>query len=118
MPPMILEEGDKVLAALRRRFGDEYARFFIGMVEVAVDGVVRVVGRVWVWDPHRQNVVPREGLRRKLISLASDQFILHVLDRDEDLEALNFSTDSNGKIWLVRGETPYFEMSERALTTR
>ncbi|MHC5211708.1 MAG: hypothetical protein ACYTG2_13395 [Planctomycetota bacterium] len=113
---MIIEKSDKIIASLRRKFSEEYARFFIGTVEGAEDGVIRVAGRVWVWDPYRQNVVVREGERCKLIALASDQFIVHVLDREEDLEALNFTTDSNGKIWLARGETPYFELSERAAT--
>jgi hypothetical protein len=115
---MILEEGDKVFAALRRRFTDEYARFFLGVVEAAGDGMIRVAGHVWVWDPYRQNVEPRQGLRRKLIALAADQFIVHLLDRDEDLEKLGFTTDSNGKIWLMRGEEFYFELSERASTSR
>jgi hypothetical protein len=113
---MSLETGDKVFASLRRNFGEEYARFFIGLVEAAADGCILVDGHVWVWDPYRQNVVRREGGRRKLITLGSNQFIVHLLDRDEDLDALTFHTDGNGKIWLARGETPFFEMAERAST--
>jgi hypothetical protein len=115
---MILEAGDKVLASLRRNFGEEYARFFIGFVEAAADGNILVTGHVWVWDPYRQNVVRREGQRRKLIPLVSNQFIMHLLDRDEDLEVLSFHTDNNGRVWLARGETPFLEMSERASTSR
>jgi hypothetical protein len=115
---MILEEGDKVFAMLRRGFSDQYARFFIGQVDAASDGVICVAGHVWVWDPYRLNVMRREGARRKLIALGSDQFIVHLLDRDVDLEQLDFQTDSNGKIWLMRGGAQNFEMSERAASNR
>src|SRR5262245_63481600 len=111
---LLVDEGDKILASVRRLYEAEYPRFFIGVVEAASETAARVVGSVFIWDPYRNAVVPREGRRRKLISFASSNFIVHALDRETNLEALSFKADTNGRIWLTEGDKPIMEIAERA----
>ncbi|HZL99885.1 MAG TPA: hypothetical protein VFD43_06500 [Planctomycetota bacterium] len=111
---MLLDEGDKVLATMRRLYESEYPRFFLGVVEAASETAARILGAVHVWDPYRNAVVPREGRRRKLIAFASSNYILHMLDRELDLESVRFSADTNGRIWVLDGDKPFMELAERA----
>jgi len=111
---MLIDEGDKVLATVRRLYESEYPRFFIGVVEAATETVVRVLGAVYIWDPYRNAVVQREGRRRKLIPFSSPHFIVHSLDRDLDLDAVTFTADTNGRIFLTDGGKPIMELAERA----
>ena len=111
---MLIDEGDKILASVRRLYEAEYPRFFIGVVEAASETVVRVLGWVYIWDPYRNAVVQREGRRTKLIPFSSPHFIVHSLDRDTNLETLAFKADTNGRIWLTDGERPIMELAERA----
>ena len=111
---MLIDEGDKILASVRRLYEAEYPRFFVGVVEAATETVVRVVGSVYIWDPYRNAVVQREGQRRKLIPFSSPHFIVHCLARDMNLEAVAFKADTNGRIWLTDGDTPVMELAERA----
>ena len=111
---MLLDEGDKILASVRRLYEAEYPRFFVGVVEAASETVARVLGSVYIWDPYRNAVVPREGRRCKLIHFASPTFIVHALDRATDLDAISFKADTNGRIWLTEGDRPIMEIAERA----
>lgn len=111
---MLVDEGDKILASVRRLYEAEYPRFFVGVVEAATETVVRVLGTVYIWDPYRNAVVAREGRRRKLIPFASPHFIVHSLDRDVNLEAIAFKADTNGRIWLTDDDKPIMEIAERA----
>jgi hypothetical protein len=111
---MLIDEGDKVLATVRRLYESEYPRFFIGVVEAATETVLRVYGSVFVWDPYRNGVVARDGRRRKLIPISSPHFIVHLLDRDVNMDTLSFKSDTNGRIWLADGEKPVMEIAERA----
>jgi hypothetical protein len=111
---MLIDEGDKVLATVRRLYEAEYPRFFIGVVEAASETVARILGSVYIWDPYRGAVVQREGRRRKLIPFSSPHFIVHSLDRDVNLDTLSFTADTNGRIWLMDGDKPIMELAERA----
>lgn len=111
---LLIDEGDKVLASVRRLYESEYPRFFVGVVEAATETVIRVHGSVYVWDPYRNAVVARDGRRRKLIPFSSPHFIVHALDRDVDLDNLSFKADTNGRIWLTDGDKPIMELAERA----
>ena len=110
---MLIDEGDKILATIRRLFESEYPRFFLGVVESATEHAARVVGHVYVWDAYRNNVVKREGRRRELIPLSSPHFTLTSLDRELDLEVVGFQADTNGRIWLVNGDATIMELAER-----
>jgi hypothetical protein len=113
MSAAIREPGDVVLAVHRRLFDEDSARYVVGRVEACADGVGRVIGHTWVHDQYGESVLVKEGLRRKLLSVASGTLIVYQLARDVSLAHTETVREPDGSLWLTDHRTLHLDLSER-----
>jgi hypothetical protein len=110
---MVLERGDKLLIVHRKLFEGDATRFFAGRVEAYGDGLARVAGHTWTWDPYSREILRKEGLRRKIIALGSGTFIVYQLDPDTHMEGIAFRCETDGSIWITDGGRLSLDISDR-----
>ena len=109
---MILEKGDKILAAHRRLFSDDLPRFFTGEVEETQGDVVAVTGHSWLRDVFESRMVRKNDRRTKVLSLSSGTLIVYRLPREVDLEALKLEAGIGSQTMLTDGSSFHMDVSE------
>jgi len=100
---MILKEGDGVLAVHRRLFAEDSPRFFLGVVDAYEPGVARVTGQSWVKDQMSGRMIRHEGLRTKILALASGTLLVYRLPDHVPPGSLRFDCSDDGRVTLTDG---------------
>lgn len=109
---MILEKGDKILAAHRRLFKDDQPRFFTGEVEQSQGDIIAATGHSWLRDVFEGCMVRKNDPRTKILSLSSGSLILYRLPREVDLGALKLDTGIGSQVVLTDGASFHMDVSE------
>jgi hypothetical protein len=109
---MILEKGDKILAAHRRLFKEDQPRFFTGEVEQAQGDLLAVTGHSWLRDVFEARMVRKNDPRTKILSLGSGTLIVYRLPQELDLDALKLDTGIGSQIVLTDGASFHMDVSE------
>ena len=109
---MILERGDKLLVAHRRLYEGDAARYFLGTVLDFHGEIAKVEGYSWAVETFSGTIVRKEGLRRKLIALASGTHIIYDLDRDVDMDSAEFQVNARGRVLLRDAGTFSLDLTE------
>ena len=95
----MIEKGDKVFVITRRLFEGDRIRQFVGEVLDASDTVMKVQGYVFVHDDFTNEIVKREDMRIRIISLIDAINIILVIPKDVNLETVQYVLDDfNQKI--------------------
>jgi hypothetical protein len=108
---MLLDVGDKVLVAHRRLFEGDESRFFVGRVDGYEAGLVKVSGWSYVHDVVSGQMVGKDEIRTKIISLSSGTLIVYQLPRHLALEGVEFGF-SDGRLRLTDGAGFSMNLSE------
>lgn len=85
---MLLENGTRLLITHRRLFERDAPRYFVGEVQAYEDGIVKLAGYSFVRDIASSQLLRKEDMRTKLVSLASGSFIVYQLPDDVEVAAL------------------------------
>ncbi len=88
---MLLLKGEKIHVVHRRLFERDIRKHFIGEVEDYENGLVRVVGHVFVIEDPKENVFRKKPeLRTRVISLNSGEVFVNILPPTVDLEKIRY----------------------------
>lgn len=109
---MILDRGDKILAAHRRLFANDHARFFTGEIEEVQGDVIAATGHSWLRDVCESRMVRKNDVRTKILSLSSGTLIVYRLPRDVDLAALELDAGIGSEMVLTDGAGFRMDVSE------
>lgn len=108
---MPLTIGEKVHVIERRRFDTDLRRHFMGVVEAVSDIAFRAVGFVFVYDPGSSSYTRLDAERRRVITLASDGFIINVAPPETDIDAVRYD-DSSGRLVVTDGGVFRLDVNE------
>jgi len=109
---MILEPGNKLLAAHRRLFENDEPRFFVGEVVAFDAGFAKVKGYSFVRDVMGGTFIRKDDLRTKLLSIASGAFLMYQLPDDVDIDCVGFESH-DAELILTDGKTLKMNMAEQ-----
>lgn len=88
---MLLLKGEKIHVVHRRLFDHDIRKHFIGEVEDYENGIVRVVGHVWVIEDVKENIFRKKPEpRTRIISLSSGEVFVNVLPPQIELENIRY----------------------------
>ncbi len=107
----LIEPGDRLLAVHRRLFEHDDNRLFVGEVESAEAGVIRVTGYSFVRDTLTGTVRRKSDARTKLLSLTSGTLIVYVLPPALQLDQVQIESEE-AEMWLSDGNGFQMNLSE------
>lgn len=90
----MLSKGEKVFVITRRLFEGDRIRLFVGEVQVAVDMAMKVRGYVFVHDDFTNEIVRREDIRTRIISLVDAINIIMVIPKEVTLENVQYEINN------------------------
>ena len=89
----MLKKGEKIFVITRRLFDGDRIRQFVGEVLESSDTVMKVRGYVFVHDDFTNEIVRREDIRTRMISLVDAVNIILVIPKDIILENVRYEID-------------------------
>ena len=104
----MLEKGSKVFVITRRLFDGDRIRQFVGEVLESSDSVIKARGYVFVHDDFTNEIVRREDIRTRIISLVDAVNIILVIPKNVILE--NVQYEINGTNQRVLTDKDSFSM--------
>ena len=90
----MLSKGEKVFVITRRLFEGDRIRLFVGEVQTAVDMAMKVCGYVFVHDDFTNEIVRREDIRTRIISLVDAINIIMVIPKEVTLENVQYEINN------------------------
>jgi hypothetical protein len=111
---MIINKNDKMLISHRRLYKEDASRFFTGIVEEYQDGLVRISGYSWQMSMIQSDVVKKEDMRTKIISLSSGMFICYQLPVTVEMESLHINYHKQGYS-ITDGKKFVMDLSDKML---
>ena len=90
----MLENGEKVFVITRRLYDGDRLRQFVGEVMESSDTVIKVRGYVFVHDDFTNEIVRREDVRTRIISLVDAVNIILVIPKEVNLENVQYEIDN------------------------
>ena len=108
----MIEAGELLHIVTRRRFEDDIRRHFVGEVENSNETTVRVRGYSFIYDTNRNKFVKCPEFRTRIFSLCDSDNVIHVLDEDVKLGALNYGVSTDGRLVLTDGKEFELEIAE------
>ena len=90
----MLSKGEKVFIITRRLFEGDRIRLFVGEVQAAVDTAMKVRGYVFVHDDFTNEIVRREDIRTRIISLVDAINIIMVIPKEVTLENVQYEINN------------------------
>ena len=90
----MLSKGDKVFVITRRLFGEDRIRMFVGEVQATTDMAMKVRGYVFVHDDFTNEIVRREDIRTRIISLVDAINIIMVIPKEVTLENVQYEINN------------------------
>lgn len=109
---MIVSEGENVHVITRRLFESEARRHFMGEVMAASGSVVRLQGRVVVFDTSKNQYVRKPELRTTVIDLAESGYIVNILPPNVDIDSLQYTHNSDRRLVVTDGKGFTLDINE------
>jgi hypothetical protein len=109
---MLLNDGDVVLVSNRRMFERDESRFFLGRTIASEGALLKVEGYTFVRDLSSGQIVKKDEVRIKVLSLASPGYIVYQLPRDTNINMAMIQGE-NGEAILADGSREIMNLSER-----
>jgi len=95
----MLDKGEKVFVITRRLFEEDRIRLFVGDVQRSSDTAIKVRGYAFVHDEFTNEIVRREDIRTRIISLADAINIILVIPKEVVLENIQYElNDMNERV--------------------
>ena len=94
----MLQPGNKLFISHRRIFDRDQPRYFLGSVLAYENGIVKVSGHSFVRDMATGNMIRKEDLRTKILSLTSGFFIVYELPETTDIHAAKLESDGGNLV--------------------
>lgn len=108
---MLLEIGEKVHVATRRRFEGDVRRHFVGEV-VSVEGALaRLSGYAFVFDPNRDDYIRYSEKRVRILDLSDVGNVTNILPRDTTLEEVTYTLEDR-KLMVTDGKNLKLDINE------
>ena len=101
--PGVVAPGEKLLVVSRPLFAQDARRHFIGEVIAVADGLARLQGFVFVYEPARGQFIRRADPRTRIVGLGDALLVIKVLPHDVPLEALSHVLGADGSLELTDG---------------
>lgn len=114
---MIFEKEGKVLLVHRRLFNGDQPRIFIGVIQDAEQGLIKVRGHSWLQDHRTGAVFRKEDERTKIFAVISGALMIYELPHEVDLPALKFINTEDGRSWLTDEKHFRMDLSENERMT-
>ncbi len=111
-PVPLLHAGEKVHAGLLAQYEGQARRAFIGVVEAYADGIMRLRGKSWLYDPLEGLYVPKSDERVRLVSIGSGRYVVNILPPETDLDNIRYHLRPDGSMILTDGGTLMMDVSE------
>ena len=96
----MLKKGEKVFVITRRLFEGDRNRQFVGEILDSSDTVMKVRGYVFVHDDFTNEIVRREDVRTRVISLVDAVNIILVIPNEVILEDVQYEIDDTNQRML------------------
>ena len=90
----MLSKGEKIFVITRRLFDGDRIRLFVGEVQASSDTVMKVRGYVFVNDDFTNEIVRREDIRTRIISLVDAINIIMVIPKEVILENVQYEINN------------------------
>ena len=113
----ILDKGDKVLVVYRRMYASDMPHYFVGTVEDFAEGLAAVSGYSWEKEQFAGQMNMIEGIRTKIVPIASGTVLAYLLPREVEIERLVFETLGRDKLWLTDRARFRMNIAERTSPT-
>ena len=100
----MLNKGDKVFVITRKLFERDRIRMFVGEVQATTDMTMKVRGFVFVHDDFTNEIVRREDIRIRIISLVDAVNNILVIPKEIHLENVQYKlNDMNERVLTDNG---------------
>ena len=90
----MLSKGEKIFVITRRLFDGDRIRLFVGEVQASSDTAMKVRGYVFVNDDFTNEIVRREDIRTRIISLVDAINIIMVIPKEVILENVQYEINN------------------------
>jgi len=90
----MLGKGEKVFVITRRLFEGDRIRVFVGELQASSDTAMKVRGYAFVHDDFTNEIVRREDIRTRIISLADAINLIFVIPKEVILENVQYELNS------------------------
>ena len=95
----MLSKAEKVFVITRRLFEGDRIRQFVGEVQESTDSIIKVRGYAFVHDDFTNEIVRREDIRTRIISLVDAINLIFVIPKDVILENVQYKlNDMNERV--------------------
>ena len=95
----MLGKEEKVFVITRRLFEGDRIRQFVGEVQESTDSIIKVRGYAFVHDDFTNEIVRREDIRTRIISLVDAINLIFVIPKDVILENVQYKlNDMNERV--------------------
>lgn len=111
----MLSKGEKVFVITRRLFENDLRRHFVGEVQDASAGIMRVQGYVFVYNAANNQYVRKDGVRTRLFSLLDANLVINILPREIILKDVQYRLDKNNHLILTDEKLFWLEINEFGL---
>lgn len=108
----MLEKGEKVFVITRRLFERDRIRQFVGEVLESLDTVIKVRGYAFVHDDFSNEIVRREDVRTRIISLVDAVNIIMVIPKEVILENVQYEIDETNQRMLTDKDSFSMNLNE------
>jgi len=112
---MLIQVGEKIHIITRRLFENDLRRHFVGVVTGADACALRLSGYAFVFDETQNDFVRLDDRRDRVISLTDGGLVLNILPAGANLEAIRYTTDSQGRRITTDGESFNLNINEFGL---
>jgi len=89
----MLNKGEKVFVITRRLFDGDRIRLFVGEVQSSSDTAMKVRGYAFVHDDFTNEIVRREDIRTRIISIVDAVNIIMTIPQEVVLENVQYKLD-------------------------
>ena len=95
----MLSKGYKVFVITRRLFREDRIRMFVGEVQATTDMAMKVCGYAFVHDEFTNEIVRREDIRTRIISIVDAVNIIMTIPKEVVLENVEYKiNDMNERV--------------------
>lgn len=108
----MLETGEKVFVITRRLFEGDRIRQFVGEVLESSESVIKVRGYVFVHDDFSNEIVRREDLRTRIVSLVDAVNIILVIPKEVVLTNVQYEIDETNQRLLTDKDSFTMNLNE------
>jgi len=90
----MLDKGEKVFVITRRLFEGDRIRQFVGEVQESTASVIKVRGYAFVHDDFTNEIVRREDIRTRIVSITDAINLVFVIPKEVILENVQYELNS------------------------